>query len=607
MHTDVCRSEMTDGGSLPHFHPMPAALPQLRAAAREAVERAEADLKAGLAETAQAQAQQALEITRPCGDEHLQGRALLVLAISCFTLGEHVSRTHLAATEAYALLGASDDLPRQLKALNIRSIVECGSGNIAHGIELLQEGLALAVGAACRSIRVNLLNNLAKCLAESGDLAEALRCVTEAVAIVQEDRADPEKLAEMRSRLATLHGAIGEDLEKLGQHSEAATHREAAVRLLPELDETRLHTAALRTYMLLTLRTQVLGSVAQWPAARKAAAALLRLSRRPGIGAKARHEALETMAEFHHRRGLPSLALRYEQRYMRWILTLGYPGLATHRLDRIAGLHARLEQWEPALGCRKELARLELQERSADAILRSRLAANERAQARARREALQQRAHTQRLAVIGRLISQTHHALHGRVTQVQQLCLQALQSPNQPGLRSRIEQVNEAVDNAAGLVSQLKLFCYRSIPEPTELLLHDALLSASQGLAQYPHPPDAQIDIGSPVPAHVWADGQRLGILLKVLLIEVTQRQGFPLMQVHIQADSPDTVMLQITADTPAAAPFDTCSIGMTLCAEMASEMNGCLQTEEQAAGMHVSLQLPRRRPGELRPADTSR
>jgi tetratricopeptide (TPR) repeat protein len=590
--------------------PLPAALPQVLAAAREAVERAEADLSAGLAEAAQAQAQQALEITRQCGHEHLQGRALLVLAISCSRLGAHVSRTHLAATEAYALLAASGDLPRQLQALNIRSIVACGSGNVAHGIELLQDGLALAVGAACRSVRVNLLNNLAKCMAESGDLAEALRCMTEAVAIVQEDQAEPGKLAEMNSRLAMLHGAIGEDFETLGRHAEAATHREACVRLLPELDETRLHTAPLRTYMLLTLRTQVLGSVAQWPAARKAAAALLRLVRRPGIGAKARHEALETMAEFHHRRGLPGLALRYEQRYMRWILTLGYPGLAAHRLDRIAGLHARLDQWEQALGCRKELARLELQERSADAILRSRLAANERAQTRTRREALQQRAHAQRLAVIGRLISQTHHALHGRVTQVQQLCQQALQSPSHPELRSRIGQVNEAVDDTAGLVSQLKLFCYRSIPEPTELLLHDALLSARRGLAQYPHsaphPPEAQIDIGSPAPAHVWADEQRLGILLKVLLIELAQRQGLSLMRVHIRPDSPDTVTLHIAADMPAAAPPETNSIGMTLCAEMASEMSGCLQIERQANGMRVRLQLPSRRPGELRPADTS-
>ncbi len=587
--------------------PLPTALPQVLAAAREAVERAEASLSAGLAEAAQAQAQQALEITRLCDDEHLQGRALLVLAISCFTLGAHVSRTHLAATEAYALLGASDDLPRQLQALNIRSIVECGSGNVAHGIELLQDGLALAVGAACRSVRVNLLNNLAKCMAESGDLAEALRCMTEAVAIVQEDQAEPGKLAEMNSRLAMLHGDIGEDLQELGRHAEATTHREACVRLLPELDETRLRTATLRTYMLLTLRTQALGSVALWPAARKAAAALLRLVRRPGIGAKARHEVLETMADFHHRRGLPGPALRYEQRYMRWILTLGYPGLATHRLDRIAGLHARLDQWEQALGCRKELARLGLQERSANAILRSHLAANERAQARARREALQQRAHAQRLAVIGRLISQTHHALHGRVTQVQQLCLQALQSPSHPELRSRIGQVNEAVDDTAGLVSQLKLFCYRSIPEPTELLLHDALRSAWQGLAQYPHPPTAQIDIGSPAPAHVWADEQRLGILLKVLLIELAQRQGLPLMQAHVRPDSAHTVTLHITADVPAAAPPETSSIGMTLCAEMASEMSGCLQIERQAHGMRVSLQLPSHRPGELRPADTSR
>jgi tetratricopeptide (TPR) repeat protein len=589
---------------------MPADLPMVRAAALESVEQAEADLTAGLAEAARAQAQQAQEMSRECGDEHLQGRAMLVLARTSSRLGEHISRTHLAATEAYALLGASGDRPRQLQALNIRAIVECSSGNVAQGIELLQEGLALAVGAECRSVRVNLLVNLSKYMADSGDAAEALRCMTEAVAVVQEDQAEPGKLAEMNARLAMLHSAIGEDLEELGRHAEAATHREACVRLLPELDDNPLHTAPLRTYMLLTLRTQVLGSVAQWPAAREAAAALLRLVRRPGIGAKARHEALETMAEFHHRRGLPGLALRYEQRYRRWILTLGYPGLATQRLDRIAGLHARLDQWEQALGCRKELARLELQERSADAILRSRLAANERAQTRARREALQQRAHTQRLAVIGRLISQTHHALHGRVSHVQQLCLQALHSPSHPELRSRIGQVNEAVDDTAGLVSQLKLFCYRSTPEPTELLLRDALLSAWQGLAQYPqrppHPPDAQIDIGSPAPAHVWADEQRLGILLKVLLIELTQRQGLSLMQMHIRPDSPHTVTLHITTDMPAAAAPETGSIGMTLCAEMASEMSGCLQVDRQASGMRVRLQLPSRRPGELRPADTS-
>jgi hypothetical protein len=239
MHTDACFQAFDVPGSVTPPQPRPADLPRFRAVALEAVKQAEVDLNAGLAEAAraQAQAQQAQDLSRRCGDEHLQGRAMLVLARASSRLGEHISRPHQAATEAYALLGAGGDRPRQLQALNIRAIVECSSGDIAQGTERLQEGLALAVGAECRPVRVNLLVNLSKYLADAGDVGEALRGERSAAAILRSGLA-----ANARARQRERHEAMPFDASSVGMTlgAEMASEMDGSLQTESQAARTRV-------------------------------------------------------------------------------------------------------------------------------------------------------------------------------------------------------------------------------------------------------------------------------------------------------------------------------------------------------------------------------
>jgi C4-dicarboxylate-specific signal transduction histidine kinase len=45
-----------------------------------------------------------------------------------------------------------------------------------------------------------------------------------------------------------------------------------------------------------------------------------------------------------------------------------------------------------------------------------------------------------------------------------------------------LAELSQTIDRAAGLVSQLKLFSYRSSPQPMALSLHESLLDAWKGL-----------------------------------------------------------------------------------------------------------------------------
>jgi hypothetical protein len=99
----------------------------------------------------------------------------------------------------------------------------------------------------------------------------------------------------------------------------------------------------------------------------------------------------------------------------------------------------------------------------------------------------------------------------------------------------------------------------------------------------------------------VWGDAQRLGIMLKVLLIELAQQASASgaavLINTHIDAVEPHTVLLHIEAGgcSPAAAAASSPSLGAALCMEIAAEMQGELQParNDDAVLLRYRLRLP--------------
>jgi hypothetical protein len=101
----------------------------------------------------------------------------------------------------------------------------------------------------------------------------------------------------------------------------------------------------------------------------------------------------------------------------------------------------------------------------------------------------------------------------------------------------------------------------------------------------------------------VWCDAQRLGIMLKVLLIELTQPAGagaaVAVIGAHMAAGEADTVLLHIQAvgggcAAPTADQSAGASLAAALCMEIAAEMHGELQSSHNdGAALSYRLQLP--------------
>jgi C4-dicarboxylate-specific signal transduction histidine kinase len=271
-------------------------------------------------------------------------------------------------------------------------------------------------------------------------------------------------------------------------------------------------------------------------------------------------------------------------------------------LGRLSELHAMTGAHEHALALRKEQAACQSHHQKEAGALRSRLAAVERQAERRRQAAQEALVHAQRLAIIGRLIAQTHHALSAPIAQARDLAAQALAwAGSRDALQPLLAELSHAIDRAAGLVSQLKLFSYRSSPQPMALSLHESLLDAWQGLDPHIGSRSADLRISGHTQLQVWGDAQRLGIMLKVLLIELAQQAGADgaavLINARIDAGEPGTVLLHIEARgfslACAAAPGP--SLGAALCMEIAAEMQGELQPahDDDAVLLRYRLRLP--------------
>jgi C4-dicarboxylate-specific signal transduction histidine kinase len=309
----------------------------------------------------------------------------------------------------------------------------------------------------------------------------------------------------------------------------------------------------------------------------------------------------------HRIQGDSMQSLRQEMRLLGHLEAGGYSTEITRCRLRMVRLHALQGRYEEALRVlgthRRQRSQHELTER----LLRCRVAAVERQAERRRQQAREINAHSARLAVIGRLIAHTHHALNAPLSLAHQ-CLAA--PPGNPQeLQQRMVDVNRCIDRATVLVTQLKLFSYRAVPQQMALSLRDALHEAQQGLLAQGHGTELVVGFAGDAQLLAWADPQRLGILLKVLLLELMQRFGNAPVLADVQVLPDGQIALSVHTQTcaPAPAPLPaprdgadqptSMSLGLSLCGEIALEMGGSLQMhngyEQATEGLVCCLRLP--------------
>jgi C4-dicarboxylate-specific signal transduction histidine kinase len=566
----------------------------------------------------QALAERAVEAARELGDPHLLGWGLMLLGDAASILGRPV-KAYAAASEAYDLLGTCGDVARQIAALETCSSVAYFCGDTARSIQLHRQALAASAHRPdCAALRCKSLINLSLLLhQDAAEYAEGIQCCAEAAELAMQLPQDPGWRVTATTRQAYLHVKYADALADQGKHAEASAQLAQAAQVLPTQDPRSWRSFSFPERNALMFQVVVLAALGRWPMARLAAAATLHLSRLPASPYSVRIGGLESLYELHLRSGRLQRAMRYTARTLEVSRNAGEESEPTRCLQRLAKLHAQAGAYDQALACGKELqARQSLQSLQAN-VLHCRLAAIERQADRRRYQAREALGHAQRIAVIGRLIAQTHHALSAPIERAHSLAAAALalagQPATAPSLGSTLEELSHCIDRAAALASQLKLFSYRSMPQPMALSLRDALLSAWHGLA--PHLGTsaqhlATLDVADPARVHAWADAQRLGIMLKVLLIELTKGTGSEAapntVRARIERGEASTALLHIEAGgrAPAHAQAATdaqqasTTLGVTLCVEIAGEMGGALHAahDEHDGGSRVlryRLQLP--------------
>jgi tetratricopeptide (TPR) repeat protein len=547
---------------------------------------------------------QAVTLARQHGDTPSLGRALVTVSRLAAIAGENLP-AYEAAAEAYRLLRDGGDIAQQLLAINALSSAYHHCNDHASCVDWLKRGLQLAVGPAHASTRSLLLFNMAAVLYTAGEHAAAIEHLEDAAnGLPPLPHLAYRKTAAVL-RLAILRLQYARGLRDQGFEAQAEQQRQSALAGLPPLPAATWRTATRHDVSCFHQQAEVRAELGQWAAARFAAAAGIRFARCHAGAVVDLAMGLASATHVHRSQGRIDLAIRSEERVLaKWRAADMLAGV-WDSLERLSEILAAAGDHRRALSLRKEAERLRSRQRQEAAGLRCRLALIERRIERRHREAQEAATHAQRLALIGRLIAQTHHALSTPITRIRQLADRALLAGHDAHrLRPLLEQTSQTIDHAAGLVSQLKLFSYRSSPQPMVLSLHEALLDAWTGLDLHTGTRSAELRVGGLTRMLVWADAQRLGIMLKVLLIELIRQacardSPLVLLDAHVSSGDNDTAVLGIQAcgcREAAGAQTASASLGTALCMEIAAEMNGELRhSHGDGGGLQYMLWLPQR------------
>jgi tetratricopeptide (TPR) repeat protein len=545
--------------------------------------------------------QRVIAWARRNGDLELLGRGLLVRGAVHYAQDRNLDAA-LDLQEAVRLCKTHAAPEYEAWALLMSAALAHRCGDTIRSIALSRAALAcLPQLPEMAQRRQDILHVLSLTLQEqAGEYVEATHCCSEALALVEGDPAAPPlALFQARARLAYVNAMHADSLAALGQQAQARRVLDAVAAAAPALTDLSTSDPPLRQAAAITWVLPALALLGRRTEARRAAALALSLSRHT-TNTPVRLNLLELLAVMHRIQGDFTQSLRQEVRLLGYLEARGHSVEIASCQLRMARLHALQGRHEEALRImgahRQQRSQHELTER----LLRCRVAAVERQAERRRQQALEIQAHGARLAVIGRLIAHTHHALSAPVLLVNQ-CLAA--PPGNPQeLQQRMVEVNHCIDRAAALVTQLKLFSFRAMPQQMALSLHRALNTAPQGLGLRVVVVGPALDASDDTQSHAWADAQRLGILLKVLLIELVglstgapATAAAPVMiepAVHLSAPGRITLNMDVSISATEVMMSQQ-TLGLLLCAEIAEEMDGGFQLQALPGKLNISLTLP--------------
>jgi signal transduction histidine kinase len=564
-------------------------LDETAAAARLAAARAALARGDALAARSAARAARGALLAGPAGASAV-AEAWVIEAVASNILFDHLAAFE-CAMEAEALLEPRD-VALHLRVLNVRFLANAESGNLARALDFSHRSVALAEVAGDRYGAARALHNRGILLNYLGEFEAAQECLRDVVARFEALPDQQLNACFARVSLASACLKHARQLAHAGQAAAAQARRRSAEQALPGADAAAPAVPGLAELTVLGLWVVLLSEVGRLAEARwrlRRCLAVLRLT-----GRAPRHQAyaLAALAAYCFHSGRPDRGLRWQQ-------------AAVARLQQGAShleqmeAQARLLQMHEARGdhaqalaglraVRAERVRLAVDQ----ARLSCRLAAVER-QVRLRQAAQREaQVHMQRLAVVGRLMADIHHALDRPLTQVQQ-ALAVCAATATSGLQEQaLLQVVGHVEAAAGLVRQLRMFSYRAAPQPMVVNLQDSLREAWDGVALRRRGAARQLRVTGDPLMQVRADVQRLAVLLRILLIEVDQAWPEGALAAHL-AQAPGGGCLQLCG-MAAARGAGPAGVGLTLCREIAEELAGALTHGRTAAGgAALLLELP--------------
>jgi tetratricopeptide (TPR) repeat protein len=537
-------------------------------------------------------AAQAVALARSiCADEGRLGQACLLHATTRYRLFDYAGSLQLAI-EAAELLQTSGDVKGRARAMNLCFIIHIETGELIRALEMARRALADARARGDRLEQARLLLNQAVVFDMNEEFGAAVRCLNESIALFEENGTARGELFVARVNLADAIMGQAEREGTAGHAKEEQRLRQCAAATIPGF-EADAPPGALNTWISLKAR---LGAIED---ARLGAITYLRRLRRAGHVERFRAYALLAVGELHVQAGRPDKGAHRLQRAVAILRAAKNWSHLGQTEARLARLYAERGDFAQALRWQRQAYEDGRRLSGFQQELRWRLAALER-EAEARRvRRVEERMHEQRLAVIGRLLTEIYHALVGPIQSTHAVlnhCTAQLAAGiTGPGLVPGLSQVLAQVDEATALVRQLKMFSYRAAPQSMEVSLTQSVQDAWNGVALWRRSAPAPLRISGERSAIVDVDAQRLAVLLRILFIEAERGGAAEDVRVEIGRTA-SAAFLRVSFSGIRSAAAAITSVGLTLCAEIAQEMNGqLLRAASPAEILCFELRLPQR------------
>lgn len=520
----------------------------------------------------------------------LLGEACLYDAIGCNLLYDYAA-AYERALEAVALLADG------AHSLRVRALMACfiacaETGSLSRALGHSQRAMDIAQAGGDPEALARVLHNRGCLFQRLGEHEEAVHLLGQAVELSQALPPRRSFVLSTRINLAAIHMEHARALAARGQAEPAARQRQRAAEVLPamELDPQ----APAQPHELGGLHTWVavqaeLGRLSE---ARRGLRRYLRLVRRAGGARRYRDNALCALALYHFHSGRIGLAIVLQGVRIERLHETGSRFEAVEDQERLADMHATCGQHAQALAWRRAAHRERLQLRAQHSRVWYRLSALERELEHRHAAAREQQVHAQRLAVVGRLMSDIHHALALPIAQVHHTLAQDIERAPPQAMAGTLARVIDQMDNASGLARQLKMFSYRAAPQPMVVNLQDALREACDGVALHRPGSPRGLAVHGEAQAQVRVDAQRLAVLLRILLIEAERVAAAATPAAHFSRVGA-CMRMELEWGLTGRQPTWTGSVGLTLCREIAQEVGGRLEVVVAPVQARCVLELP--------------